>query len=191
MTQNANYEKYYIRDFKPYQFMELFCELVEKISTILPEVKNNTYNTEFIYNQASTLGQCRKRSNCDYTIYLNYYYARSAPMEMIEETIVHELLHSCRECMAHTGRWKRLAALVNEHFGYHISRTSSVDGTNYKYIENMNRKQKKYALICNNCNHQWSYTRKTDLIKSVEKDPHGAVCPYCKKDNFKVSRLGV
>lgn len=45
----------------------------------------------------------------------------------LKETIIHELLHSCKGCMNHGEKWKRLAQKVNRAYGYNIKRCSSAE----------------------------------------------------------------
>lgn len=45
----------------------------------------------------------------------------------LKNTIIHELLHTCKGCMKHTGEWKQLAEKVNRYYGYNIKRCDSAD----------------------------------------------------------------
>lgn len=42
-----------------------------------------------------------------------------------KETMIHEILHSVEGGMGHTGKWKQLAEVVNQKYGYSIKRTTS------------------------------------------------------------------
>ena len=49
-----------------------------------------------------------------------------------KDTIVHEILHTCRGCHGHTGLWKSYADLMNRTYGYSIKRTtSSMDNSTF------------------------------------------------------------
>lgn len=43
--------------------------------------------------------------------------------ELLEETLVHELLHTCYGCQNHGKRWKSYAEKVYAALGYHVTRT--------------------------------------------------------------------
>jgi hypothetical protein len=67
-----------------------------------------------------------------------------------KETIIHELLHTCKGCMRHTGKWKYYAEVVNQVYGYNIKRVT--EGSE-KGIENYESKEMnvKYVFTCGNC----------------------------------------
>ena len=59
------------------------------------------------------LGVCKKQGD-RYTVEIAApLLDESMPEKLLKETLHHELLHSCRGCMQHTGRWKALAERVN------------------------------------------------------------------------------
>ena len=45
----------------------------------------------------------------------------------LKTTVIHELLHTCRGCMKHTGKWAELAAKVNAACGYNVTRVTRSD----------------------------------------------------------------
>lgn len=54
-------------------------------------------------------GQCRKIGN-NYIIEVNQILLREdTDIDGLKNTIIHELLHTCKGCMKHTGEWKQLA----------------------------------------------------------------------------------
>ena len=67
-----------------------------------------------------------------------------------KETIIHELLHTCKGCMRHTGRWKQYAELMNRAYGYNIKRVT--EGYE-KGIENYKASEMaiKYVFTCGGC----------------------------------------
>lgn len=53
-------------------------------------------------------GQCRKIGN-NYIIEVNQILLREdTDIDGLKNTIIHELLHTCKGCMKHTGEWKQL-----------------------------------------------------------------------------------
>lgn len=67
-----------------------------------------------------------------------------------KETIIHELLHTCKGCMRHTGKWKQYAELMNRTYGYNIKRVT--EGCE-KGVENhkVSEMAVKYVFTCGGC----------------------------------------
>ena len=80
--------------------------------------------------------------------------------------ILHELLHTCKDCFRHTGQWKFYANEVSNRLGYNITRTSSSKdlGVDFSSIP-----EGMFACVCNGCGSL--VTRKTlKGIISLEKN---------------------
>lgn len=80
--------------------------------------------------------------------------------------ILHELLHTCKDCFKHTGQWKFYANKVSNRLGYNITRTSSSKdlGVDFSSIP-----EGMFACVCNGCGSL--VTRKTlKGIISLEKN---------------------
>ncbi|MCI6020524.1 MAG: hypothetical protein MRZ64_02380 [[Bacteroides] pectinophilus] len=43
----------------------------------------------------------------------------------IKNTLMHEVIHTCKGCMNHSDLWKKYAAIVNEKYGYNVKRVTS------------------------------------------------------------------
>ena len=67
-----------------------------------------------------------------------------------EDTMMHELLHSCEGCMNHGTKWKQLANKVNCQYGYNIKRTTSSEE---KAVDDIRPIKAKYKIICTKCGH--------------------------------------
>lgn len=67
-----------------------------------------------------------------------------------KETIIHELLHTTKGGMRHTGVWKEYATLMNRTYGYNIKRVTT---GNEKGIENYKGSERpvKYIFTCGVC----------------------------------------
>lgn len=98
----------------------------------------------------------------------------------LENTILHELLHTCRGCFNHGDVWKRYAQIVNEKFGYDIKRCGGDkddSGAEKALIEKRKAVSPyKYKLYCHTCGATWYYKRKTRAITS----PGIYRCGKCK-----------
>ena len=69
--------------------------------------------------------------------------------EGLINTIIHELLHSCKGCMNHGENWKRLADKVYREYGLNIKRTSSAEEKGVQ--EETRQMNYKYQFRCQGC----------------------------------------
>lgn len=93
------------------------------------------------------------------------------PESALKDTVIHELLHSCKNCNGHKGEWKRLAEKVNRELGYNIKRCTSPEEKGIKF--NTLPKTKggaapKYFVECSHCGLVYSRTKKTKVIQHPE-----------------------
>ena len=116
-------------------------------------------------------GQCRKIGN-DYIISINHILLRDdTDINGLKNTIIHELLHTCKGCMSHTGEWKRLAEKVNKYYGYDIKRC---DSSNDKGISEAAREQItttrkiKYKFRCMGCGQEIGRCKESKFVKYPE-----------------------
>lgn len=88
----------------------------------------------------------------------------------LKETIIHELLHSCKGCMNHGENWKRLAAKVNRAYGYNVKRCSSAED---KGVQEETRpvsvRTPNYIIKCNRCGHTYTRMRMSKIIQHPER----------------------
>ena len=96
--------------------------------------------------------------------------------QALKETIIHEILHTCRGCMNHGENWKRLAERVNQKYGYSIKRTSS---TNDKGLHEDTRpvavRTVKYIVQCQSCGQLYPRAKLSKIVKY----PHLYRCGRC------------
>ena len=98
---------------------------------------------------------CRK--NGKYSVNISAFLLDKRNDEKsILQTIYHECLHCCDNCMCHTGEWKRLAELVNDCYDMDITRCSSFSerlNENVLAEKKMekNKARKTYRCMCSNC----------------------------------------
>lgn len=108
----------------------------------------------------TTLGVCHYDYRTGwYTIEINPCLLADNVNDMeIKDTIIHEMIHTCPNCMSHGYEWKRRADRVNRMLGYHVSRCASVKGLLEAGVKDM-REPYKYALECVDCGKQFKYRR--------------------------------
>lgn len=88
------------------------------------------------------------------------------PEKALKNTIIHELLHSCKGCLTHKNQWKNLAEKVRMELGYDIRRVGSSD---HKGIAiEIPSKPPKYIIRCQSCGETYSRKRKSKVVDHPE-----------------------
>ena len=105
------------------------------------------------------------------------------PIESLENTIIHEILHTCPSCLDHGKEWKRRADKVNREYGYNIKRTVTLDesGVSEVIINDYERKP-KYMCQCKKCGSKVSKYRMCDFVKY----PQFYKCAKCGGDFVRI-----
>ena len=150
-----------MRDFQKY-INECKAEL-DKIGIKYGEIIEWSINTR----AKKRWGQCRKIPG-GYAININVILLDERnDVEGLKNTIIHELLHSCKGCMNHGAEWKRLAERVKRAYGYDIKRTCPAAGIGVKKETMPVRKQvePKYIVQCECCGQLIKRQKRSDLIK--------------------------
>lgn len=97
----------------------------------------------------------------------------------LEDTILHEFLHTCKGCDNHGNLWKHYAAIINTKYGYDLQRCGG--DKDDSAIAAMREKRQavepyKYKVYCPVCGATWHYKRKTRVVEY----PHRYLCGNCK-----------
>lgn len=166
---------------------EMFNECIDEMDAIdIPYGKITEVTVN--YRAKSRWGQCQRRyeNGIIYKININADLCHPEASERgLKETIIHEILHTCPDCMCHTGEWKRLADLVNDCYGYNVKRCNSSEDKGmsefYKQHDRQGRPDKpvtwRYEIRCKNCGK--IVGRKQKACK-VTKYPQMYQCGFCR-----------
>ena len=84
----------------------------------------------------------------------------------LEETILHELLHTCKGCMNHGKEWKALAAKVNQKYGYNIKTQMTACEKGVKVRYNSMAGIYLYAVKCPDCGRIWKFDEQSDVVEN-------------------------
>lgn len=68
-----------------------------------------------------------------------------------KSTIIHEILHTCKDSMKHTGNWKKNADIMNKTYGYDIKRAVSGNEMGIENYQPTKCRVYKYGYRCMTC----------------------------------------
>lgn len=120
--------------------------------------------------RARVLGHCHREWNYakngyDFDITINPVLFASDNIDdtCIVETVIHELIHTCKDAFCHTGKFTYYAEKVNNRYHFNIGRFTDATACGVEMPW-------KYKVVCMGCNKVvQKTTRKTGLIKAAEK----------------------
>lgn len=137
----------------------------QKLAAIGIEV--GTVQAIKVNTRSKRWGGCTKLPNGAYDIEISSMLVDdSTDDKAVENTMMHELLHTCKGCMNHGSTWKKLADKVNDVYGYNIRRTSAVEEMGIS--ENIIKEKYKYSIVCKKCGRTSYRMRTGNIIKHPE-----------------------
>ncbi len=100
----------------------------------------------------SLYGQARRRRGAlHFEISINSALLEDTVADKaLENTILHELLHTVEGCQNHGAKWKRLANLVNSRYGYDIQRCGGDKDENSGAVDAL-IESNRYVIRCKKC----------------------------------------
>ena len=122
-----------------------------------------------INTRARRWGQCRKIP-AGYSININQTLLdlRNSEDGLIN-TLLHELLHTCPDCMNHGAIWKKYAELVRKNWGYDVKRTSDCEDKGVTTgNQNIIQRKIRYIVTCEKCGYEWHHSRRCKSVDNVE-----------------------
>lgn len=109
-------------------------------------------------------GQCKKRGSV-YQIEISARLIQDGvPLKALEDTLIHEMLHTCLGCFSHGELWQAHANIVNLTYGYNIKRTTSPEEKGFS--ENEIYKDAKYHFRCVKCGATVSQYRASEFTRN-------------------------
>lgn len=132
----------------------------------------------------STWGRCRRLTQYTFEIEISSrLLGDDVEHEALMNTMLHELVHTCKGCMNHGELWKRHAAKLNN-AGWSIQRCTSSEEKNIKETPRVY----KYRVTCEECGDVWNYTKRGAVVRSLQRNAHSCTCP-CGSHNFRLETL--
>lgn len=114
-------------------------------------------------------GMCKKLPDGTFEIEISVMLLQDAVSDRAaKETVIHELLHTVPGCNGHTGKWKLLAAQVNQKLPmYQIKRTTSAAE---KGLQSPLKPQSyRYLLRCTGCGKNIQRQKKSAVVEHPER----------------------
>jgi hypothetical protein len=143
---------------------DLTIDCMDELKAIGIET-GNVKDVKVNYRAKGRLGLCSKRCDGYYIEICNDILKDDIPDNITCNVIIHELLHTCKDCMCHTGQWKIYANMVNRSYSkYNIQRCSTeaeLKAINYKELKMTG----KYAMKCEKCGKIIYRDRMSDFVR--------------------------
>ena len=124
------------------------------------KVREVTINTR----AKSRWGQCRKRNGLYYINISEHLVGNIEYKDALKNTLIHELLHTCPDCMNHREPWKAVADKVNKAYGYNIKRCSSAEEKGVEPVE----KNYQYMFRCTGCGQKVGRMRASNFTRNYK-----------------------
>ena len=148
-------------DTKTYDEIDIFNEIQEDVQLLA--ALGHEYMLKYIYKVViynrkgvKRIGRCKKLSNGVYEIQITENYLRNLDPAEIHNTIMHEVIHSAKDCMNHGPNWKALAQKVNANYEFTPIQRLSYDPTALQLV----KESARYFLYCSNCGREWHWQRR-------------------------------
>ena len=146
-------------------YMAMFNEAMNVVKDLGIET-GNIVDVRLNYRAKNRFGQC-KRNNLLNRYELNFnhlIFADEADDDAVMSVIIHEILHTCKDCMTHKGEWKRLANIVNANTKYNITRCDSYE--NFGIEKPKREKKHNYVFVCEKCGHVFIRERASKFTRN-------------------------
>jgi len=117
-----------------------------------------------------TWGRCRTRITYGETTHRieiqPFLLDERVPEKTLMEVMIHEVLHTCEGCQNHGSKWKRLAALINQKYGYSIERTVTEESRNSTQgIRKTRIRRVNHSFRCRSCGKVYNRERASNFTK--------------------------
>jgi len=147
------------------KYNELLKEVISEATQLNIPISNNINPIITINTRAKgRFGQCKRR-NGSYLIEISEHLTQ-AENKYIKQTLAHEVLHTCPNCMNHGLTWKAYAMKMNMNYGYEISRADSCANMG---IISPKIERAKYTITCHDCGCKTHKQRECKIIKLIDK----------------------
>lgn len=149
-------------------FMTMYYSALEVVECTCGITTGTIVNVTLNYRAKNRFGQCKRNVDGTYELNFNHLiFDDKANDNAVMETIIHEILHTCKGCMNHGKEWKRLANIVKEKTGYEITRCGSY--SDFGIDSPIKERKKNYVFKCEKCGQKIVRQRMSDFVKRYDK----------------------
>ncbi len=169
------------------------CDILDSLLIDYGEITSVTVNNRLY----ACLGKCRhyyRNGHATHKIEINPALLEdSADISELENTLIHEMLHTVPGTKGHTGLWAELAAVVKREYGYDIRRTGNTEEVEARYQARRKRNPVKYICACEKCGVEWKYKRWGKVCENPKRYTHTGCGGhlYMKWHDPKIQILGL
>ena len=89
--------------------------------------------------------------------------------DALYNTVMHEVLHTSKDCLNHGKLWKEHAETINRIYGLNVKRCTSAEEKN---LQETTDEDTNYIVMCPKCGYQWKYIRLTKCVKNPKRYTH-------------------
>ena len=158
---------------------QLFTDCKRKLLLInIPVAKDITLRINT--RAKKRMGLCERNPLTNAYIVEASYFAL-VNKEQVENTLIHELLHTCEGCMNHGNLWKQYADKVKMYFNINIERTFSMSELEECGII---IPKAKYTVYCSECGNSWDKHKQSNITKHPENYKCSCGCNVYVKQNY-------
>lgn len=112
-------------------------------------------------------GQCVKKDG-HFTINISErLLSDNIPDDGLKNTIIHEILHTCKDCQNHGKEWKKYASIINERYGYKIKRADTAKEKGVS--EDDLFANAKHKFTCTNCGNSIYRQRESKFTRNYTR----------------------
>ena len=116
-----------------------------------------------VNRRAKTRFGCCRRVAGEYQIEISAMVLE-AQEDMVCRVLAHEVLHTCRGCANHGGRWQGYAKRMNDAYGLGIVRADSFDGLGLA-----DDRPVRYWVECTSCGQRMGRMKRSSLVDHPER----------------------
>lgn len=144
-------------------FNALLRTVISEAKAVGVPVSDNIDNRVRVNDRAITrFGKCTYTGG-RYIIELSEILLDASEMSC-RQTIAHELIHTCPDCMNHGLKFRKYADIMNRKYGYNISRTNSEEELGIERDISY-----QYIIVCQKCGMKIGRTKRTSLVEHPER----------------------
>jgi len=145
------------------RYDKLLQEVIQEAKQLNIPISQNIDPNVIINTRAKRFGRCSRKSD-KFIIELSSVFDK-AEDKMAKQTLAHEILHTCPDCLNHQSLWKSHVSKMNRVYGYKIERTNSCQNIG---VERDISPNAKYTIECQKCHHKVYKDRISGVIRNPE-----------------------